>query len=91
MWHPCVIHCLQIVVVLTVYLDKLLCHILDRDSPEIPIFVNQSSLQMATSSMTDRQYFHVIFHVLQLILTADTTTVNGIAITIFLASYLNDL
>ena len=29
--------------------------------------------------MTHRQYFHVFFHVLRLILAADTTTVHGIA------------
>ena len=30
----------------------------------LPVFVNEISLQMATSSITHRQYFHVIFHVL---------------------------
>ena len=40
----------------------------DRKSSEILAFVNQTSLQMVTSSMTHCQYFHVIFHVLLLIL-----------------------
>ena len=51
----------------------------DRKFPGFPVLVNQASLQMATSKMTHCQYFHVIFHVSRLILTADTTTVHGIA------------
>ena len=50
----------------------------DRKFPGFPVLVNQASLQMTTSNMTHRQYFHVIFHVYQLILAADTTNVHGI-------------
>ena len=38
----------------------------DSKFPGILVLVNQTSLQMGTSSITHRQYFHVIFHVLQL-------------------------
>ena len=50
-----------------------------RKFPGFPVLVNQASLQMVTSNMTHRHYFLVIFHVLQLILAADTTNVHGIA------------
>ena len=56
----------------------------DRKFPGFPVLVNQASLQMATSNMTHRQYFHVIFHVLWLILAANTKTVHGIAKTNYL-------
>ena len=84
MSHPCVVRCLQTIAVLTVCMDKMVCHMIetkfpDRKFPGFPVLVNQGSLQMATSNMTHRQYFHVIFHVSRLILTADTTTVHGIA------------
>ena len=56
----------------------------NRKLPGVRVLVNQTSLQMATSSKTHRQYFHVIFHVLQLILAADTTIVHRIAKTSYL-------
>ena len=56
----------------------------DREFLGFPVLVNQVLLQMATSKMTHFQYFHVIFHVLWLILTADTTTMHGVAKTSYL-------
>ena len=56
----------------------------DRKFLGFPVLANQALLQMATSKMTHRQYFHVIFHVLWLILTADTTTMHGVAKTSYL-------
>ena len=51
----------------------------DRKFPGNPVLVNLTLLQMATSTMTHHQYFRVNFHVLLLILAADTTTVHGMA------------
>ena len=48
------------------------------------VLVNKASLQMATSNMIHPQYLHVIFHVLRLILAANTKTVHGIAKTNYL-------
>ena len=56
----------------------------DRKFPGLSVIVNQVSLQMATSNMAHCQYFHAIFHVLRLILAADTTKVHGIAKTSYL-------
>ena len=61
---------------------------LDRKFQGFLVLVNQASLQMATSNMTHCQYFHVIFHVLWLILAADITTVHGIAKTSYLVRML---
>ena len=89
MSHPCVVRCLQTIAVLTVCMDKMVCHMIktkfpDRKFPGFPVLVNQTSLQMATSNMTHRQYFHEIFHVLWLIFAANTTTLHGIAKTSYL-------
>ena len=62
--HSFVVGSLQRIAVLTVFYGHIgLSHdktkYLDSKSPGIPVLVNQTSLQMATYSMTRGQYVHV--------------------------------
>ena len=87
MLHPCAVRCLQTVTVLTVCMDKMVSHMIKQSSrignsqeiPRIPGPCQLSIIANGDFNTTHCQYFHVIFHVLWLILTADTTTVHGIA------------
>ena len=49
----------------------------DKELPKIPDFVNQTSVQMATSRMIHGQCLNEIFHILLLILTPDRINVFG--------------
>ena len=63
MSHPCIVRCLQTITVLTVCMDKLVCRMIKQSTRiGILVLVNQTSLQIATSSMTHCQCFHLIFH-----------------------------
>ena len=78
MSHPC-----MFIVVLAVCMEKLVCHMIKqstriaRESPGIPVFGKQASLQLVTSSMTDCQYFHENFHILLLVQATDATNIHG--------------
>ena len=85
MLHPCIVRCLQTVIILTVCMNKLVCHsqnktkYKDRNSWESRSLSIKPYCKWPSSSMTDCHYFHERFHILLLILEAKTTNKHGIS------------